>query len=1344
MRKKRFLLWSTVCFGMAAIFFLIRLPGSGSHEKGPAEIATNPVIYADAPDPDVIRVGDTYYMVTTSMHMMPGSPIMRSTDLVNWEIIGYPYDRLEENDTYRLRNGLNAYGKGTWANSLKYHKGKFYVLTSSLDTGKTYLFSTDDPAGTWERTVFDGYMHDPALLFDDDDKAYIIYGAENFSIRELTPDYKAINPAGLNKIILASGKPGMEGTHAYKINGKYYLTFIWWEKGQIRRQYVYRADRIDGPYEGKLVLSDTMGYKQNGVAQGGLVDTPDGKWYAMLFQDRGAVGRVPVLVPVRWEDGWPVYGDEAGKVPLEFEKPGRSDFKTALTKSDEFDQEEIPEIAPETVDSGSGTAPASDPGKELVRNGGFNAMMMDWAGKDGAQVSVIPDPSDPDNRVAFVSNRPATYAGIAQNFTGRLVPGQRYQARFRIKYTEGPDTKEFVLTAKKITAGATHFVNLVRGTAKRGEWTEISGMFTIEGKPDSLQLFIETPWTENPDPVNDCMDFYVDDVSVRASPLTEEELAEMRPNGSKLGLHWQWNHNPNNTKWSLTERKGFLRLKTDHVVSDLLQARNTLTQRSQGPRSSGWISMDTSHMLDGDYAGLAAFQQEYGFIGVTRENGKRYIVMVEKGVEKARTELKQEQVCLKIDFDFVTDRAKFFYSLNGTDWTVFGSELQMRYTIPHFMGYRFALFNFATRTSGGYVDFDYFRFINEATGTTTPAVPAAYLKEDAIELSNEKRTYDVRLLMDEFPKGADVRQIRATVRIPDLFEVTQVVPNRTNLMATNVAWQWTDEGLQVRIDNADGSALSFANRDGGKELVTIQLKLKRELTTRVNEEISVHRLEIVRADNQSESYDVSGAVSKIGFTPPARAIGKVPPNGNPLVSHKFGADPYALVYKDRVYLYLTNDVLEYDAQGNVKDNSYGTINKLSVISSDDLVNWTDHGVIHVAGPEGAAKWATQSWAPAVAHKVIDGKDEFFLYFANNASGIGVLTADSPTGPWTDPIGKPLISRSTPGVEGVTWLFDPAVLVDDDGKAYIYFGGGVPEGKAEMPNTARVMQLGDDMISVVGEAVPIPAPYMFEDSGINKIGGKYYYTYCSNFAAGVRPAGSPPPGEIAYMVSDHPMGPWTYKGTILKNPGHFFGVGGNNHHVIFQFHGEWYIAYHAQTLAKAMGIPKGYRSPHLNRVFFHEDGSIREIAADLKGVEPVKRLDPFVRVEAETMAWSAGIDVVPVKTEDDPGRAPVNMAVADIDDGDWTAVANVDFGKGASTFTASVSSAGEGGIMELRLDRPDGRLIGTLVVPSTDGWDRWVEATTDVTGAEGVHDVYFVFKGKPDRKLFRFDYWQFSP
>lgn len=463
------------------------------------------------------------------------------------------------------------------------------------------------------------------------------------------------------------------------------------------------------------------------------------------------------------------------------------------------------------------------------------------------------------------------------------------------------------------------------------------------------------------------------------------------------------------------------------------------------------------------------------------------------------------------------------------------------------------------------------------------------------------------------------------------------------------------------------------------------------------------------------------------------AIGKVPRRGNPLVSHRYGADPYALVFEDRVYMYMTNDALEYDESGQVKENSYKSINKISVISSSDLVNWTDHGEIAVAGAEGAAKWATQSWAPAAAHKVIDGKDKFFLYFANNASGIGVLSSDSPVGPWVDPIGKALILRSTPGVEEVTWLFDPAVLVDEDGKGYIYFGGGIPEGKHEKPDTARVMSLGEDMISVEGKAEVVPAPYMFEDAGIHKMNGVYYFTYCSNFYPGERPEGSPPAGEISYMTSDNPKGPWTYQGSILKNPGHFFGVSGNNHHAIFQFHEEWYIAYHAQTLSKAQGIANGYRSTHLNQVYHQKDGTIQEIQADYEGVSQLDTLNPYNRVEAVTLAWSTGIRI---ETE---GKKRV---LADLNNGDWIALSRVDFGsKGAASFAASVTGL-KGGTIELRLDDPTGQLVGEISVPPAGEVEKWTEQKTAVSGAVGIHNLYLVFKGEPDAELFKLDSWQF--
>src|SRR5690554_5107380 len=273
---------------------------------------------------------------------------------------------------------------------------------------------------------------------------------------------------------------------------------------------------------------------------------------------------------------------------------------------------------------------------------------------------------------------------------------------------------------------------------------------------------------------------------------------------------------------------------------------------------------------------------------------------------------------------------------------------------------------------------------------------------------------------------------------------------------------------------------------------------------------------------------------------------KIPGYGNPLRDYKLGADPYAIVYDGRVYVYLSSDEFMFDSDGALIENDFRQLNRVFVMSSDDLMNWTDHGAIPVAGIHGAnqgkgiAKWAGGSWAPAAAHKKIDGKDKFFLYFSNSAGSIGVLTADTPIGPWEDPLGRALITHSTPGVAGVVWLFDPAVLVDDDGAAYLYFGGGVPEGKAEMPNTGRVVQLGDDMISLAGIPQVVKAPWFFEAAFVNKIGDTYYYSYCTNWAQ--RPAGkdAPPQAVIAYMTSDHPLGPWKYQGIIFRNPGVYCG------------------------------------------------------------------------------------------------------------------------------------------------------------------------------------------------------------
>ncbi|MET0244234.1 MAG: glycoside hydrolase 43 family protein [Flavitalea sp.] len=510
--------------------------------------AENPVLHADIPDLSMIRVGNTYYMSSTTNHMSPGIPIMKSTDLVNWKLVNYAYDTLANVDDLNLVNGKSTYGWGSWASSLRYQKGTYYVTTFAGTTKKTYIYSTKDiERGPWKRIEFSPMYHDHTLHFDEDGKTYMIYGGGTLKLVELKPDLSGpITDAEgkpIEKVIIenASAPAGnniglpAEGSQLFKVKGKYYLFNITWPKGGMRTVVIHRADKLTGPWEGKLALQD------KGVAQGGLISTPAGKWYSYLFRDNGSVGRIPYLVPVKWEDGWPVIGID-GKVPMQLDLPAGKNANITLSK-----------------------------------------------------------PSD------------------AQAYN-KLIPG--------------------IVTSDEFTRA----------------------------------------------------------VSSRTLPLP-----------------WQWNHNPDNKLWSVYERKGFLRLKTGRIDTSFLLARNSLTQRTFGPQCSASTSIDISNLKDGDFAGLGLLQQRYGLVGVRNENGKKYIVMVNAETGKAETiesvELKQARIYVRADCDFrdLKDVADFYYSLDGKNWTKIGSQLKMAYTIPQFIGYRFALFNYATKEVGGYADFDWYR-----------------------------------------------------------------------------------------------------------------------------------------------------------------------------------------------------------------------------------------------------------------------------------------------------------------------------------------------------------------------------------------------------------------------------------------------------------------------------------------------------------------------------------------------------------------------------------------------------------------------------------------------------------
>ena len=491
---------------------------------------------------------------------------------------------------------------------------------------------------------------------------------------------------------------------------------------------------------------------------------------------------------------------------------------------------------------------------------------------------------------------------------------------------------------------------------------------------------------------------------------------------------------------------------------------------------------------------------------------------------------------------------------------------------------------------------------------------------------------------------------------------------------------------------------------------------------------------------------------------------------NPLVGHKFGADPHHLIYKDRLYIYSTNDTQQYEANSKdanglpTQSNGYGAITTLNVMSTDDMVNWVDHGSIPVAREGAAAPWSRNSWAPAAIEK--DGK--VYLYFCDSGTGTAVVVGGSPLGPWTDPLGKKIIPdtvsqsyKDNGGFPQGMWLFDPEIFIDDDGQGYLYFGGNSQIGAGstvqgpQNPKSTRVVKLKDDMYTLDGDPVTIDGPGMFEASSMFKHNGKYYYSYSSNFQVKPEPGKYPTTGAIAYMMSDNPMdfSAEKYAGVAFANQGSFFGAGngGNNHSDMFNYKGKAYFTYHAQTVgaawAKALGTEgatQGYRSVHIDEMQFNEDGTIKPITGTNKGVDQVQNFDPYRTFEAETLAWQLGLKTA--QTAEASAEFPEhneggNMVLSSIDAGDFSGISKVDFGKGAKKFSAKVKPLLEGGTIEVRLDTETGPVAAELPVNSTPG--EWATLTADVQGATGVHDVFFVFRGAADKKLMEVDTWAFA-
>ena len=522
---------------------------------------SNPLFFDEFSDPDLIRVGTDFYLTGTTMHAMPGLPVLHSRDLVNWELASYALDALDLGPRYRLEGG-EIYGQGIWAPSLRYHDGVFHIF-ANVNGQTTQHFTATSPRGPWVRTAMKRSLHDLSVLFDDDGAVYVVWGYQDLHLARLDSALTDIVP-GSERVLFAKDAGMGEGSHFYKIRGKYYITSAWYA-GRMRRAAA-RADRIDGPWDVNREISadETFGLREghrlrgNGTAseivvtsgtrtgrghmsmhQGGIVETATGEWWGFAMMDANSVGRLTALSPVTWTNGWPFFGlpGNLGRTPRVWVKP---------------------------------------------------------------------------------------------------------------------------------TVAASAMVN----------------------KP-------------------------------RAPYVRSDEFS-----GPRLANVWQWNHVPDTSRWSLTERSGFLRLHS-LPAADFWTARNTLTQRAVGPRSSAITALDATGMRDGDVAGLALLDRPYAWIGVRRDAAGLILTQYDQTVDSTvASPLRTSRVWLRADCDFLTEGAQFSYSTNGTTWRAFGRPFTMAFQLKTFQGVRFALFHYTTRAAGGGVaDFDFMHVLEPSPRGLAKPIP---------------------------------------------------------------------------------------------------------------------------------------------------------------------------------------------------------------------------------------------------------------------------------------------------------------------------------------------------------------------------------------------------------------------------------------------------------------------------------------------------------------------------------------------------------------------------------------------------------------------------------------------
>lgn len=416
----------------------------------------------------------------------------------------------------------------------------------------------------------------------------------------------------------------------------------------------------------------------------------------------------------------------------------------------------------------------------------------------------------------------------------------------------------------------------------------------------------------------------------------------------------------------------------------------------------------------------------------------------------------------------------------------------------------------------------------------------------------------------------------------------------------------------------------------------------------------------------------------------------------PIIQTKYTADPAPMVYNDTVFLYTTHD--EDDAEGFKMQDWL-------LYTSTDMVNWTDHGVVASLKSFDWVKRDNGAWA----EQVVERNGKFYMYCPIHGNGIGVLVSNSPYGPFKDPLGKPLVWQKEHWDD-----IDPTVFVDEDGQAYMYWGN---------PNCYYV-KLNEDMISYSGDIVKLketPEHYQ-EGPWFYKRNGHYYLAFASTCC----------PEGIGYAMSDSPTGPWKTKGYIMRPTERTRG----NHPGIMDYKGKSYVfGLNYDLLKLETNTHYERRSVSVAEMHYNEDGTIQEVPywADTK-LEQIGTFNPFRKVEAETMAWGYGLKTTP--------NADKSLSVVDVNNGEYICVRGVDFGKNkARRFEVSALPL-EGGNLKIRLDAPDGKIVGNVNIPQGNETSKYELYSCEVNAVSGIHDLYLSFEGENNKDLFELDYWKF--